>query len=111
MEGIISVTISPLEFFGHLRWIDERPLMDVIEPYRRRIFMDTLHTFGEGGTPHYNLALTGRGKKNWKSADLIWPGSIGSWPGNPRRATIAFCSRTTRGRPAMTSSSSRKSSP
>ena len=66
-----AVTISPLEFFSHLRWIDERPLMDVIEPYRQRIFMDALYTFGEDRTPHYNLALTGRGKKNWKSADLI----------------------------------------
>jgi len=65
------MTISPLEFFSHLKWIDERPLMDVIEPYRQRIFTETLYTFGEGGVPHYNLALTGRGKKNWKSADLI----------------------------------------
>lgn len=71
MGGIISVTISPLEFFSHLRWIDERPLMDVIEPNRQRIFTETLYTFGEDRTPHYNLALTGRGKKNWKSADLI----------------------------------------
>jgi hypothetical protein len=63
--------ISPLEFFSHLLWIDERPLMDVIEPYRQRIFMEALYTFGEDGRPRYNLALTGRGKKNWKSADLI----------------------------------------
>ena len=61
------MAISPLEFFSHLRWIDERPLLDVIEPYRQRIFTETLYTFGEGGVPHYNLALTGRGKKNWKS--------------------------------------------
>ena len=27
MGEIISVTISPLEFFSHLRWIDERPLL------------------------------------------------------------------------------------
>jgi hypothetical protein len=65
------MTISPIKFFGHLRWIDERPLMDVIEPYRQRIFTETLYTFGEDGRPHFNLALTGRGKKNWKSADLI----------------------------------------
>lgn len=32
---------------------------------------ETLYTFGEGSTPHYKLALTGRGKKNWKSADHI----------------------------------------
>ena len=48
--------ISPLEFFGHLRWIDDRPLMDVLEPYRQRIFTETLYTLGEDRTPHYNLA-------------------------------------------------------
>ena len=71
MGGIVSMTISPLEFFSHLKWTDERPLLNVIETYRQRIFTETLYTFGEDGTPKYNLALTGRGKKNWKSADLI----------------------------------------
>lgn len=65
------MTISPLEFFSHLKWIDGRPLLDVIEPYRKRNFMDALYTFREDGRPRYNLVLTGRGKKNWKSADLI----------------------------------------
>jgi hypothetical protein len=63
--------ISPLEFFSHLKWIDDRPLLNVIELYRQRIFTETLYTFGEDGRPRYNLVLTGRGKKNWKSADLI----------------------------------------
>jgi hypothetical protein len=64
------MTIGPIEFFGHLRWIDQRPLMAVIEPYRRNVFTEALYTF-EDGRPRYNLALTGRGKKNWKSADLV----------------------------------------
>ena len=63
-----------LEFFSHLKWIDDRPLLNVIEPYRQRIFTETLYTFGEDGRPRYNLVLTGRGKKNWKSADLILAG-------------------------------------
>ncbi|MGH8489576.1 MAG: hypothetical protein ACREXS_12115 [Gammaproteobacteria bacterium] len=63
--------IPPLEFFSHLNWIDGRPLLDVIEPYRRRIFTEALYTFNDDGTPNYNLVLTGRAKKNWKSADLI----------------------------------------
>jgi len=63
--------IPPLEFFSHLNWIDGRPLMDVIEPYRRRIFTEALCSFSDDGTPNYNLVLTGRAKKNWKSADLI----------------------------------------
>jgi hypothetical protein len=67
----VAMTISPLEFFSHLKWIDDRPLLDIIELYRQRIFTEALHTFDADGRPHYNLALTGRGKKNWKSADLI----------------------------------------
>ncbi len=65
--------ISPLAFFRHLRWIDARtPLLSVIEPYRRRIFMDSLYSFNADGTPVYSLVLSGRAKKNWKSADLIF---------------------------------------
>ena len=63
--------IDPLEFFGHLRWLDGRPLLDTIEPYRRQILSEALFTFGDDGRPRYNLVLSGRAKKNWKSADLI----------------------------------------
>jgi phage terminase large subunit-like protein len=61
---------SPLEFFGYLDWLDGRPLLETIEPYRRQTFMEALYTF-EGGRPRYNLVLTGRAKKNWKTCDLI----------------------------------------
>lgn len=63
--------IHPLKFFEVLNWLDGRPLLDVIEPYRREIFDSVLFLFDENGRPTYNLALTGRAKKNWKSADLI----------------------------------------
>lgn len=62
--------IDPLEFYSHLAWIDGRPLLDTVEPYRREILREALFTF-DGETPRYNLVLTGRAKKNWKSADLI----------------------------------------
>jgi hypothetical protein len=62
---------SPLDFFGRLRWLDNRPLLDTIEPYRRRIFTEALYTFDADGRPRYNLALCGRAKKNWKTSDLI----------------------------------------
>jgi hypothetical protein len=62
---------SPIEFFGCLRWIDGRPLLDTIEDYRRRLFMAALYEFGDDGTtPKYNMVVAGRAKKNWKSADL-----------------------------------------
>jgi hypothetical protein len=63
--------IQPLKFFPLLRWIDERPLVEVIESYRKKVFEQALYSFDENGSPRYNLALMGRAKKNWKSADLI----------------------------------------
>jgi hypothetical protein len=45
--------ISPLKFFSHLQWIDRRPLLDVIEPYRQRVFMQALYTFENGEHPKY----------------------------------------------------------
>jgi hypothetical protein len=77
----------PLDFFGELVWIDGRPLLDTIEPYRRQIFEDVLWTFDHAGAPVYSMTLNGRGKKNWKSADLAlaaiyrflaWPSAAGN---------------------------------
>lgn len=62
---------TSLQFFRRLKWLDGRPLPDVIEPYRRRIFGEALDGRDGRGHPRYNLVLTGRGKKNWKSADLV----------------------------------------
>ncbi len=60
----------PLDFFAKLKWLDGRPLLDTIEPYRRAIFKTVLFTF-DGDRPQHNLAVCGRAKKNWKTADLI----------------------------------------
>ena len=78
---------SPMEFFGKLKWIDGRPLVDVIEPYRERIFLNALYTFDPDGRPTIDEVLAGRGKKNWKSADMVlasfyrffaWPSTAGN---------------------------------
>jgi hypothetical protein len=78
---------DPLDFFGELRWIDGRPLCDTLEPYRRQILADVLGTLGDDGAPQYNMALCGRAKKNWKTADLslaaifrflAWPSAAGN---------------------------------
>jgi len=63
----------PLDFFAKLRWLDARPLLDTIEPYRRTIFESVLYSF-DGDRPQYNLAVCGRAKKNWKTSDLILAG-------------------------------------
>ena len=62
--------VTSAEFFATLRWLDGRPLPEVIEPYRRRIFDAALDEW-DGRRLRYNLILTGRAKKNWKSADLV----------------------------------------
>ena len=48
--------------------------MDTIEPYRRELFLQALHTFRPDGSPLYNFVLSGRGKKNSKSSDLVLAG-------------------------------------
>ncbi len=77
----------PFDFFDKLVWLDGRPLMSTIEPYRRETFERTLYTFDADGRPHYNMALIGRSKKNFKTADLTlaalyrflaWPSAAGN---------------------------------
>lgn len=84
---ITTTAPHPLDFFSHLVWLDERPLLDTIEEYRRRIFTDVLYTFDDDGRPTLNMALCGRGKKNFKTADLTlaalyrflaWPSAQGN---------------------------------
>jgi hypothetical protein len=63
--------LTSLDFFARLRWLDGAPLLPRVEPYRQRIFVQVLDTVDEAGRPCVNLVLTGRAKKNWKSADLV----------------------------------------
>ena len=67
----MSKIISPINFFKHLKWIDGQPLLNVIDEYRRKIITDVLYTFDENDDLIYSLAVLGRGKKNWKTADLV----------------------------------------
>ena len=73
---------TSLEFFDKLKWLDGRPLMKTIEPYRQHIFTQVLDTFDPDGRPTFNLTLCGRAKKNWKTADLILAGlyRLVVWP-------------------------------
>jgi hypothetical protein len=63
-----KATLTVLQFLSRLRWIDGKPLD--VEPYRRRLFTEALDTY-ENGRPRYNLVLSGRAKKNYKSTDLV----------------------------------------
>lgn len=63
--------VDPLQVFDLLHWIDGRPLLETMEPFRRRIFQEFYLTPGPDGQSQYNLGLFGRAKKNWKSGDLV----------------------------------------
>jgi hypothetical protein len=82
-----TTTPTSLDFFAQLHWLDGRPLLDTIEPYRRLIFTEALDTFDPDGRPAKNLVLCGRAKKNAKTLDLIlaalyrllvWPSDKGN---------------------------------
>lgn len=66
-----EAAVTSLAFFAELKWIDGRPLLDTIEPYRRRLFTQALDTYRSDGVPQYNFVVSGKAKKNWKSADLV----------------------------------------
>jgi hypothetical protein len=54
---------DPFDFFGKLKWLDHRPLLDTIEPYRRRMLSEALYTFDPDGHPHYDRVVRGVAKK------------------------------------------------
>jgi len=54
-----------------LKWLDRRPLLDTIEPYRRRLFATALDSFDADGRVKFSMILSGRAKKNFKSTDLV----------------------------------------
>jgi hypothetical protein len=39
----MTKAISPLDFFGHLVWLDGRPLLDTIEPPAHHLGQRALH--------------------------------------------------------------------
>lgn len=62
---------DPFTFFGVLKWLDDRPLLAVMEPYRQTILREGLYTFRPDGSPLYRRVLTGRAKKNSKTSDAV----------------------------------------
>jgi hypothetical protein len=68
---MLAEQVDPLKFFALLKWIDGRPLLDVMEPYRQAILREALYTFRPDGAPQYKRVLTGRAKKNSKTTDAV----------------------------------------
>jgi hypothetical protein len=60
-----------MKFFSLLRWLDGKPLLDTIEPYRCSLFERALDSLGADGRRCYNMVVDGRAKKNFKSCDLV----------------------------------------
>ena len=63
--------LTSLQLFGRLRWLDGQPLLNIVEEYRRQIFAQALDARDPDGRVAHNLILCGRGKKTFKSADLV----------------------------------------
>lgn len=63
--------VDPFTFFSLLRWLDGRPLLEVMEPYRQTLLKEALFTFRPDGSPQFRRVLTGRGKKNSKTTDAV----------------------------------------
>jgi hypothetical protein len=61
--------VTVLDFASRLWWLDGRPALAILEPYRLRL-LDLFFSRDADGLLRYNLGLFGRAKKNWKSADL-----------------------------------------
>ena len=38
----MTAVLTPLDFLGRLRWLDGIPLLNHVEPYRKRIFTEAL---------------------------------------------------------------------
>ena len=90
---------DPSKSSVRLRWIDERPLVECIKPYRQRLFAQFFDE-QDAGCVRFNLGLFGRAKKNWKSADLALADFIASSASHQwvTRAIATFW-RTTPNRP------------
>jgi phage terminase large subunit-like protein len=81
---------SPVDFLSRLVWIDGRPLLSTVEPYRLKILTDVLWSFDDDGRPLYNMGLCGRGKKNFKTSDLCLAALYRflSWPSTDNTCLI-----------------------
>ena len=67
IERVCAEQVDPLKFLSVLRWLDGRPLLDVIPLFWQHIFEEALFTFRPDGAPLYQRVLTGMGKKNLKT--------------------------------------------
>src|SRR5688572_12193820 len=63
--------IHPLKFLALLRWLDHRPLLELLPTFWHQILTDALFTFRPDGSPQYNRTLWGMGKKNSKTLLLV----------------------------------------
>jgi hypothetical protein len=71
--AVLVVSQPVLEFLRPLVWLDGTPLLDTIEEYRRRLFVQMFDERDPDDTtrPRYSMLLAGRGKKGAKSLDAV----------------------------------------
>ena len=96
--------MPPLTFLGLLKWLDGRPLLDVIPLFWQTIIVEALYTFRPDGSPQFNRTLWGMAKKNMKTLMLMLTGmyKLLAWHAAGAERQPVLCHRhQTWGRPTM----------
>lgn len=71
---MLTEQIHPMKFFALLKWLDGRPLLDVIPIFWQQNVTEALYIFRPDGSPQYNRTLWGMAKKNLKTLMLVLSG-------------------------------------
>lgn len=71
IERVCPEQVDPLKFLSLLRWLNGKPLLEVMDKYRLDILREALFSFRPDGSPQFKRTLTGRAKKNSKTTDAV----------------------------------------
>lgn len=66
--------IHPLKFLSLLKWLDGRPLLDLVPMFWQTIITEALYTIRSDCSPQFNRTLWGMAKKNMKTLMLVLAG-------------------------------------
>lgn len=67
LPRVCPVQVLPERFLSLLRWLDGRPILDVLPAFWLPLITEALCTCRDDGSPRYQRILTGMGKKNAKT--------------------------------------------
>lgn len=74
IERVCPEQVHPLKFLSVAKWLDGRPLLDVVPVFWQLIITEALFTFRPDGSPLYKRTLWSMAKKNLKTLMLVLSG-------------------------------------